>query len=256
MDISLISPAGTTVTVSTDNGGGNNNSFNGTLFDADLMPTVTDAVYPVDAVLPQASPEGSFDNFLGQDPNGAWTLTIADDAGADIGTLVRWDLTIRTCLPPTVFAYCFGDGTGTACPCGPGAAGNGCPSFVNPAGANLAVSGSASVTNDTFVLLGSGMPTAGTAAYFQGEMQVAGGAGIVFGDGLRCADGTVIRLGTKTNSGGASQYPGVSDPDISVTAGLVAGDIRYYQVWYRSAEVFCTPATWNFTNGIRATWSP
>ena len=31
-----------------------------------------------------------------------------------------------------VVGYCFGDGTGNACPCGVGGAGHGCPSSVNP----------------------------------------------------------------------------------------------------------------------------
>jgi hypothetical protein len=29
-----------------------------------------------------------------------------------------------------------------------------------------------------------------------------------------------------------------------------------YQVWYRNASAFCTPATFNLTNGLRVTWVP
>src|SRR5207344_3206479 len=102
------------------------------------------------------------------------------------------------CAPPGT-PYCFGDGTATACPCGnAGTTGNGCASSVNASGANLAGSGTASIAADTFVLTGTGMPN-GSALYFQGTARVAAGAGAVFGDGLRCAGGTVIRLGTKTN---------------------------------------------------------
>ena len=44
------------------------------------------------------------------------------------------------------------------------------------------------------------MPSS-SALYFQGTMELAGGLGTAFGDGLRCAGGSVIRLGTKGNGG-------------------------------------------------------
>jgi subtilisin-like proprotein convertase family protein len=96
LDMSLTSPGGTTVIFSTDNGSTLDNAFNGTTWDVDAATTVTDAVYTNLVVQPLLSPEGSFDNFLGQDPNGTWTLTIVDDASSNTGTLVRWDLTVTT----------------------------------------------------------------------------------------------------------------------------------------------------------------
>src|SRR5690606_24664372 len=95
-----------------------------------------------------------------------------------------------------------------------------------------------------------------SALYFQGTAQQNGGAGAVFGDGLRCAAGTVIRLGTKQNSDGASTHPLVGDAPISVASGVGAGDTRHFQVWYRNAAAFCTPSTFNLTNGASATWAP
>jgi hypothetical protein len=159
------------------------------------------------------------------------------------------------CSPPGT-PFCFGDGTGTACPCGnSGAAGNGCASSVNAAGGNLASTGNASIANDTLVLTASGLPT-GAALYFQGTTQIAAGAGAVFGDGLRCAGGTVIRLGTKQNPGGTSSYPGAGDASIHVKGNDVAGNVRDYQCWYRNAAAFCTPSTFNLTNGLEVTWAP
>jgi hypothetical protein len=73
---------------------------------------------------------------------------------------------------------------------------------------------------------------------------------------LRCAGGTVIRLGTETNAGGASQYPGAGDAAISVQGVNAAGSVRTYQVWYRNAASFCTNATFNLTNGIEVAWVP
>ncbi len=150
-------------------------------------------------------------------------------------------------------SYCFGDGTGTACPCGNnGAAGNGCANSVDPAGGNLAASGTASVANDTVTLQGSGMPNS-TCLYSQGTSQIS----VAFGDGLRCAGGTVIRLGTKTNVAGASQYPVAGDLSVSVR-GMVpaAGGTRTYQIWNRNAAAFCTPSTFNLSNGVEIPWQP
>jgi hypothetical protein len=156
-------------------------------------------------------------------------------------------------VAPPQFAFCFGDGTGTACPCGAGAAGNGCPSSVNTAGARLAASGTAQILADTLVLLGSGMPDS-FALYVQGTSQLAGGAGVVFGDGLRCVGGSIIRLGAQSNTSGASHYPAVGDLPVSVRGQVTVPGVRTYQVWYRNAASFCTPATFNLTNGYEVDW--
>ncbi|MFN9787593.1 MAG: hypothetical protein ACK57N_13570 [Planctomycetia bacterium] len=157
-------------------------------------------------------------------------------------------------------AFCFGDGSGTACPCGnAGAAGNGCANSLNANGAKLEAQGSASVSNDTITLRGSGMSTTGTCLYFQGTTRLNSGLGAVFGDGLRCAGGTIIRLGTKVNSAGGSQYGFANPTDIRVSVrGVIpaAGATRTYQVWYRNAGVFCTPSTFNLSNGLELVWAP
>ena len=154
--------------------------------------------------------------------------------------------------------FCVGDGSGTACPCGNSSAPAeqaGCAHSFGTGG-RLRGGGLASVGADSFVLQGSTMPNS-SALYFQGTAQLGGGFGAAFGDGLRCAAGTVIRLGTKSNVGGASSYPGPGDPSISVR-GLVppAGGTRTYQCWFRNAAAFCTASTFNLTNGIATTWIP
>jgi hypothetical protein len=153
-------------------------------------------------------------------------------------------------------SFCAGDGSGTACPCGndaPAGSGVGCLSSLGN-GAALAATGNPSISADSLTLNGSGMPNS-SALYFQGTMRVANGAGGPFGDGLRCAGGTVIRLGTKTNLNGSSSYPSGSQP-ISVKGADAAGNVRQYQCWYRNAAAFCTPSTFNLTNGIELTWAP
>ncbi len=169
------------------------------------------------------------------------------------------DFTAAAQVPtgPSTFAYCFGDGSGTACPCGNSSApgsGAGCANSLGQGGV-LADLGTASVTADTFVLAGSGMANS-SALYFQGTTATNGGAGSVFGDGLRCAGGSTVRLGTRTNVLGLSQYPGASDPSISVRGADSPGDVRTYQCWYRNAASFCQVETFNLTNGIQTTWQP
>ena len=151
-------------------------------------------------------------------------------------------------------AFCFGDGSGTACPCAnSGAAGNGCANSVNAAGANLRATGVASLVEDSLVLAGSGMPSS-SALYFQGTAQAGAGLGTVFGDGLRCAAGSVIRLGTTNNVAGVSAYPFPAAPSVSVKGLVTAPGTRTYQVWYRNAAAFCTASTFNLTNGVQISW--
>ena len=96
-----------------------------------------------------------------------------------------------------------------------------------------------------------------SALYFQGTTQLYGGLGVVFGDGLRCAGGTVIRLGTVTNVAGSSTYPNATDPTpVHVKGAVSAPGIRTYQVWYRNSASFCTASTFNLTNGLQAVWGP
>ncbi len=92
--------------------------------------------------------------------------------------------------------------------------------------------------------------------YFQGTNSLGGGASVVFGDGLRCTGGAIVRLGTQMNVAGASQNPESGDPPVSERGGVTMPGERTYQVWYRNAAAFCTAATFNLTNGLRVTWSP
>ncbi len=174
-------------------------------------------------------------------------------AAAVIGTGRGIDL-VRVQNAGTTF--CFGDGSGAACPCGnAGAADGGCANSIYASGGHLEGQGVASIGNDTLVLVGSRMPNS-SALYFQGTSSTGGGLGIAFGDGLRCAGGAVIRLGTKFNVAGTSRFPVAGDPTVSVRGLDSAGDARVYQVWYRNAAAFCAPETFNLTNAVSLTWAP
>jgi hypothetical protein len=138
-----------------------------------------------------------------------------------------------------------------------GVAGNGCASSVTTNGAHLAAMGSASVSADTLMLIGNNMPN-GSALYFQGTSQLSGGAGAVFGDGLRCVGGTIVRIAPRTNVTGGSSYPSVGELPVSVRGSVPAsGGTRDYQIWYRNADpTFCTSSTFNLSNGVRVDWQP
>ncbi len=161
----------------------------------------------------------------------------------------------RTIFPFAL--YCSGDGTATACPCGNASAYGSDAGCLNSGGVGgrLRASGSVSVSNDTVVLAGSDMRN-GPCLYIQGSAAFNSGFGAVFGDGLRCAAGAVIRLGILVNVAGNSQYPGPSDQPVSIKGACAPGDVRTYQIWYRDAQPFCAPETYNLTNGVAFAWRP
>ncbi len=190
---------------------------------------------------------------------------------ASVGLPGNWLLRVGCCSNPDAGTiFCCGNGSGTQCPCGnnssPVAPGNcgGCNNSIG-IGARLRgltgpqcppiAPGGASISNDTVRLFGTQMTNA-SALYFQGTNQQAGGLGVVFGDGLRCASGTIVRLGTKLNVGGASQYPEMGDLSISVKGMITLPGLRTYQVWYRNAAAFCTTSTFNLSNGYEIAWGP
>jgi hypothetical protein len=159
-----------------------------------------------------------------------------------------------SCVAGTPFCFGAGGMGSTPCPCGGvGAAGNGCPNSGNGAGANLAASGVASLTADTLQLSGTGMPSK-SCFYYQGTAMQSGGAGIVFGDGLRCAGGVPVLLGYRLNMAGASMFPGMMGVPISMAGGVMAPGTRTYQVTYQDTVAFCTPSQFNHTNGVSVFW--
>jgi uncharacterized repeat protein (TIGR01451 family) len=97
LDITLTSPAGTVVTLTTDNGGGNDNVFDGTVWDDSATDPATDFIYANNVTAANLVAEGSLGAFIGEDPNGTWSLDVADDAGGDGGVLADWTLTVTTC---------------------------------------------------------------------------------------------------------------------------------------------------------------
>ncbi len=153
--------------------------------------------------------------------------------------------------------FCAGDGLDasvtSACPClNYGTQSHGCASSVNPAGALLDSFGT--VATDSVQLASSGMPSSATAVYLQGDALTDA----VFGDGILCAGGSLVRLRVRTSVAGASAFPDASDTiTLSQRGGVTVGSgaTRIYQTYYRNAAIgFCGPATFNSTNAVRVVW--
>lgn len=159
---------------------------------------------------------------------------------------------------PTPHGFCFG--TAAACPCGnAGGVGFGCQASNAMYGVRLSAQGRASVANDNFMLIAGPLTPGVSALLFQGTSRVNGGFGAPFGDGLRCAGGTTTRLGVKFSDTYDFIFFGgpVGDVPLSVRGGVPAtGGTFHYQVWFRNVAAWCTPATYNTSNGLTMTWIP
>ena len=146
-------------------------------------------------------------------------------------------------------AYC--PGYVASCPCGNGGDGTSGCGNSSGAGALLDASGSASVAALDLVLKLDGGFSGQPCLFYQAENRVNGGNGIIFGDGLRCAGGSVVRLEVRTP--GASGQAVTTVP-VATRGGVSAGDVRRYQVWYRDNGFSCG-SNFNTTNGYEITWA-
>jgi hypothetical protein len=153
-------------------------------------------------------------------------------------------------------AYCFGDGSGSSCPCtNPGFPGAGCSSSSFP-GAILSAQGTASIASDSLRLRCTLVPfdPSGSAVLFQGATALTAGAPL--GAGLLCIGGSVRRLGVKSLAAGLVEFgPALGDPALSLTGGIsVPGTTMNYQVWYRDTLAGCAQPAFNLSNGLSVNW--
>jgi N-acetylneuraminic acid mutarotase len=158
---------------------------------------------------------------------------------------------------PPINSYCgAGDpNVTTACPCGPqGATGHGCDNSAATGGSLLTASGTP--VPDTLVLTASGELPTSLSIFLQGNSSV--GSGIVFGQGVRCAAGTLKRLYAHNAVGGVVSAPVGSDPSVTTQSAnlgdpIAPGSTRYYAVYYRDPNVqgSCSAlATFSISNGL------
>jgi subtilisin-like proprotein convertase family protein len=92
LDISLISPAGTIIELSTDNGG-NGDNYTNTVFDQQATTLITAGTSPFTGSF---IPEGNLNTLNGELSGGNWTLRVADDANLDGGSITGF--TLQLCV--------------------------------------------------------------------------------------------------------------------------------------------------------------
>jgi hypothetical protein len=90
------------------------------------------------------------------------------------------------------------------------------------------------------------------ALLFVGNNTLNGGNGVPFGDGLRCAGGSVVRLGVKIpNAAGSATW----GPGLGATGGWGTGDTRTLQGWYRDPSGSPCSNGFNLTGAVEVTFS-
>ena len=125
--LSLISPGGTTVALTTNNGGANDDVYANAVFDdqaAATTPGTTSArnvrniTFTNLVSVGTVQPEQALGAFVGELAQGPWALVVQDDTNGSTGTLRSWSLTIAT-LPAgalTASGAVGFDGPGVAIP--------------------------------------------------------------------------------------------------------------------------------------------
>jgi subtilisin-like proprotein convertase family protein len=98
LDITLISPSGTTLDLSSDNGGSGDNYTNTVFMDG--APSITTGSPPFTGTF-QAEGGTFAATFAGEPISGNWTLNICDDSGGDSGTLLSYCINFSQ-VPTTV----------------------------------------------------------------------------------------------------------------------------------------------------------
>jgi Tol biopolymer transport system component len=205
--------------------------------------------------IPSLSADGrsvAFDSFA--------TNLVAGDTNGTPDVFVReiWPLVPGTdiCQP--------GTGSVIDCPCAnpPLNAPRGCDNSAFTGGARLRSSGAALLAFDGLVFVTDGEKPSATSIVLQGNAEAGGG--LAFGQGLRCAAGTLKRLYAKAASNGSILAPNFSAGDPSVSARsaalgdtIAAGASRWYAVYYRDPLVLggCPPtSTFNVTQTQMVTW--
>jgi hypothetical protein len=188
-------------------------------------------------------------------PSGSRTITVTNPDGQTI-TSASGIVTV-TQNGALGSPYCFGDGSlATPCPCAnSGVSGHGCANSADANGAALVATGT--TTPDTAVLHASEELGSALTIFLQGDVNAS--AGIVFGDGVRCANGTLLRLYTTNAVGGSVSAPHGADPSITARSAalgdtIAPGTSRYYHAYYRDPNLAFCPAGFNATNAMQIDW--
>jgi Tol biopolymer transport system component len=190
-------------------------------------------------------------NLVPGDSNAAYDIFVRDRSGGTSFTSL--------CDP--------GSGGVIGCPCANPASGpgRGCDNSSATGGAVLTASGATFLSSDSLVFTTSGEKPRALSIVMQGNGSIA--SGVIYGQGVRCLGGTVIRrLFVAQASAGSIRLPDHSAGESTVSARSAAkGDViqsgqsRYYLVYYRDPIVLggCpATSTFNSTQTGQVSWSP
>lgn len=167
-----------------------------------------------------------------------------------ISSGVELEVTYTYCATAPSTPYCFCTTSG---PCGnDGGPGEGCLNGGGQGGV-LTATGTTSLSAADLVLRASRLQAGKPGLFFQGNGTQSGGAGIPFGDGLRCVAGSIVRLDLQI-SGFLGQM--ISTVDLAAASGASPGDSRFYQLWYRDGPASPCGNDFNLTNGLEVVWTP
>jgi len=186
------------------------------------------------------------------------TFTVVASGSGDSGSVNGFQIVQDS----SAFApICPGDNSAfPPCPCGnTGMTGHGCDNSAATGGALLTATGNTSP--DTVVLTSSFELPHVLSIFLQGHANIFPAA--LFGDGVRCVNGTLKRLYTHNASGGVVSAPVGTDPSITARSAALGdtinpGEMRYYQVYYRDPSLSFCPSpsgdAWNVSSGIAIQW--
>lgn len=93
----LISPSGTSLTLSNRRGGSGDNFVN-TVFTMSATTSIASAAAPFTG---NFIPDGNISTYSGN-ANGTWQLRAVDAAGSDIGSITSWTLTLNSVVPASL----------------------------------------------------------------------------------------------------------------------------------------------------------
>jgi hypothetical protein len=142
--------------------------------------------------------------------------------------------------------FCFGDGSLGTCPCGnSGSATSGCSNSTG-LGAEMMGYGEPSVGADTLLLTVRQCPSNVLGIFLSAPNYQAP---LSFGAGLRCLGGPLRRLGAVSTIQGIASNPIA----LSTAEGLVGGELRHYQFWYRNPGGPCSQSS-NVSNAVTIQW--
>lgn len=163
--------------------------------------------------------------------------------------------------------YCFGDGSGTQCPCGNNSSAGhpgGC-AHQDGDGAILTASGVPSVAADTlrFDLTSGAFNTFALLVSGVNQLPQMGGCigcGLLAADGLRCAGGNFLRHGSRAIGPVGETFNPWGPPagpagGLIAANGFTAGQTRNFFAFFRTDQMQSCGNGQNSTNGVSVTFT-